>query len=506
MKMTRIVTAALIATMSAGLAHAAKGKDKRKPQAIEAPPQYVILAFDGSLSNDFWKESQDFADTVSTEGIDGKKTTVKFTYFVNPPYYLDSAKKSAYRTPGLNKPVSCIGWSNGRDSIVPRIDLTNRAYKRGHEIGSHANSHCDQTGTDKSNPLYGHRWGLDEWMSEFKQFDAIFFNLFKVNGLSPSAANPKGFDFDKSDIIGFRAPLLGHTPEMWPALKASGFKYDTSKSSEPTYWPQRHPTGIWNFPLGTIKIAGTNKTTYSMDYNFMCRQTACVSKSEKLSDAEYLRLKNQMLDSYKYYFKINYFGGRGPIHIGHHFSKWNRGAYWNAMKEFAQFVCGKPDVRCVTYREYLTWLENLERNDSNTLAAYRKGQFQRLRDDNTIKNIATPVLADVRLEETPEGIMATTDLAVEDRMPALGWRKQLSVNFEPVEANEAVITKADLVKKVGEGNTALVRASLVTRDGQEINSSTFRYEKIGTPEEVIVGPMEERAMEGESIEAHTMPE
>lgn len=506
MKLTRIVTGALCISLLAGAAHATKGKDKRKPQALDAPPQYVILAFDGSLSNDFWKESQDFADSVATEGIKGEKTTVKFTYFVNPPYYLDSAKRSAYQTPGLGKPVSCIGWSNGRDTIVPRIDLTNRAFKNGHEIGSHANSHCDQSGQDKSNPLYGKRWGMKEWMSEFKQFNDIFFNLFRINGLSPSAANPKGFDFKQSNIIGFRAPLLAHTPEMWPALKANGFKYDTSKSSEPTYWPQRHPTGIWNFPLGTIKVAGTNRTTYSMDYNFMCRQTGCASISEKLSDAEYLRLKNQMLDSYKYYFKINYFGGRGPIHIGHHFSKWNRGAYWVAMKEFAKFVCGKPGVRCVTYREYLTWLEDLERNDATTLAAYRKGQFQRLRDDNSIKNIATPVLADVRLEETVEGLQVMTELAVEDRMPALGWRKRLSVNFEPVEANESALTKEALVKQIGEGNSALVRAALVTRDGVEINASTYKYEKLGTAEETVTGPLEDRAMMGETAEAHTMPE
>jgi hypothetical protein len=505
MKLTKIVTCTLAFFMVVNTAYATKAPGKRKPTAIDAPPQFVILAFDGSLSNEFWRESQDFADTVQTKNAAGKPTTLKFTYFVNPPYYMDPAKKAAYKTPGLNKPVSCIGWSNGRDTIVPRIDLTNRAYNRGHEIGSHANSHCDQTGVDRSNPMYGRPWGLAEWTSEFRQFNEIFFNLFSVNGLKPSPANPKGFDFDQSEIVGFRAPLLGHTPTMWPALKNAGFRYDTSKSSEPTYWPQRHPTGIWNFPLGTIKIAGTNRTTYSMDYNWMCRQSACVSKPGLTSD-DVLRFKTQMLDSYKYYFKINYFGGRGPIHIGHHFSKWNGGAYWSALKEFAQFVCNKPDVRCVTYKEYADWLDNLERKDPGTLAAYRKGQFNRLRDDNSIKNIATPILADIRLEETASGLQATTDLTFEDRMPAMGWRKQISINFQPIPAAEALITKADLISRVGQGNTAIVRAELVTRDGKEVNASSYRYENIGTDQEIVTGPLEDRATQGESIEAHTTPE
>lgn len=489
-------------------AGAPEKKSKRKPSSLERPPQFVLLAFDGSLSNDFWKESQDFADSVPTVDSKGQKTTLKFTYFVNPPYYLDPAKKSAYSTPGLNKPVSCIGWAKGpegtsaRDSIVPRVDLTNRAYKRGHEIGSHANSHCDQTGTDRSNPMYGRPWGLAEWRSEFRQFNTLLFDVFRVNGLQPSASNPKGFEFKQSEIVGFRAPLLGHTPPMWQALKEYGFRYDTSKSSEPTYWPQRHPTGIWNFPLGMIKIAGTDRKTYSMDYNWLCRQSACVSKPG-LTDEERLRFKNQMLDSYKYYFKINYFGGRGPLHIGHHFSKWNRGAYWDAMKEFARFVCNKPEVRCVTNVEYLDWIESLPRD---TYEAYRAGKFDRLRDDNTIRNISTPVLADVRLEEDDIGFQVATDLSVEDRMPALGWRKQLSIDFKPLDANEFKIAKADLISKAGVGSSVIVRASLVSRSGAEINSSSYRIDKLGTAEEVRVGPLEDRAMQGETAEAHTTPE
>jgi hypothetical protein len=31
----------------------------------------------------------------------------------------------------------------------------------------------------------------------------------------------------------------------------------------------------------------------------------------------------------------------------------NGGAYWRAMERLATDVCGKPDVRCVSYSQYL---------------------------------------------------------------------------------------------------------------------------------------------------------
>jgi hypothetical protein len=217
-------------------------------------------------------------------------------------------------------------------------------------------------------------------------------------------------------------------------------------------------------------------------------------------------LEQQVVDSYKYYFKVNYFGNRGPLHIGHHFSKWNKGAYWSAMKKFTKFVCGKPDVKCVTYKEYTEWLEDMERRSPETLAAYRAGNFRKLRDDNTIKNIATPVLAEVRLEESSEGLSAIAEPQAVDRMAAMGWRTQLSVNFEPVQANGSSMSREALISKIGVGKSALVRAAIVNRNGEEVNWETRRLEKIGTDEEYLTMPLEDRAVQGESIEAHSIEE
>ena len=43
-----------------------------------------------------------------------------------------------------------------------------------------------------------------------------------------------------------------------------------------------------------------------------------------------------MLDTYLDYFNANYTGNRAPLHIGHHFTDYQRGAYREALKTFAR--------------------------------------------------------------------------------------------------------------------------------------------------------------------------
>ena len=66
-------------------------------------------------------------------------------------------------------------------------------------------------------------------------------------------------------------------------------------------------------------------------------------------------------------------GHAKPIHIGHHFFDYQSGAYREALLEFAQTVCGLPEVRCATYS---TLANFLEQQDPETLQAYRNGDFQ----------------------------------------------------------------------------------------------------------------------------------
>ncbi len=57
------------------------------------------------------------------------------------------------------------------------------------------------------------------------------------------------------------------------------------------------------------------------------------------------------------YFRKEYNGSRAPINIGHHFSMWNDGVYWEALKDFAQEVCGKENVSCTSYAKLVDYLD-----------------------------------------------------------------------------------------------------------------------------------------------------
>lgn len=309
---------------------------------VDRPPQFVLLAFDGSLNLAFWEESRAFA----------KDANVKFTYFISGTYFIPDANKRQYVGPGGHGAGhSDIGFGGPSENVTTRYHELDLALSEGHELGSHANGHFD-----------GSKWTDADWESEFQQFDTIFFG----DGMGVA---PHYTIFDKAESVGFRAPLLGYSTGLYSTLQRHGYAYDTSKTSSPTYWPTQSALGIWNFPLAQLHIVGTNKTTLSMDYNFYYAQ------SKGLPDAANKETyKTQMINTYMAYFEGNYFGNRAPVHIGHHFSKWNGGAYWESMQEVARRVCGLPEVKCVTYKELMAFTNA----NKSKIADFQAGNFTKM--------------------------------------------------------------------------------------------------------------------------------
>ncbi|MBK6693624.1 MAG: hypothetical protein IPG50_15670 [Myxococcales bacterium] len=326
----------------------ASSKEESSDQAAlqtSRPPQFVVMGFDGSLNLAFWEESLAFAKTTTASG-----KPLAFTYFISGVYFIPDAKKARYTAPhGLGVGKSAIGWGGDEAKIQSRVDWVDRAANEGHEIASHANGHFD-----------GSAWTHDDWKSEFDQFDSIFFGAKAVKKLSAVRLE---------DIGGFRAPQLGHSTGLFQVLGERRYAYDTSKTAEASYWPQKLGN-VWNFPLAQLRIVGSGKKTLSMDYNFYFADSRGVA--DAANSGVY---RKQMIDTYMAYFKGNYYGNRAPLHIGHHFSKWNGGAYWAAMQDFAKEVCGKPEVKCVTYKELVKYLEGLT---AEQRADYRAGAFPKL--------------------------------------------------------------------------------------------------------------------------------
>jgi peptidoglycan/xylan/chitin deacetylase (PgdA/CDA1 family) len=314
---------------------------------VPTPPQFVCLAFDGSNEPEFWKASRQFAASAG----------VRFTYFISGVYFLLTEHKNDYIDALGRSGKSNIGFGGTLDMMKQRLEQVRLAMKEGHEIGSHAIGHFD-----------GAKYTAAQWDKEFQQFTSILTNVWQRYN---KAAEPAGWkNYFAKEVSGFRAPYLavGDRKALWQTFTKHGIDYDTSLVNNMNYWP-RQIGGVWNFPLAMIKVAGTAKTTLSMDYNFFVSQSAG-KEGPKEKHKEY---EDQMVQSYVQYFNNNYYGNRAPVHIGHHFSQMNGGAYWRAMQRIANHVRKQPDVICGTYKELLAFVvKNKLRLDD-----YQAGNFDK---------------------------------------------------------------------------------------------------------------------------------
>lgn len=314
-------------------------------QQVERPPQFVSLAFDGSKSANMWEQTTTFA----------KQNNIKFTYFVSGVYFVDNSRRSTYQPPKRSAGRSDIGFGGTHEDIKSRNAWVEYAISQGHEIAGHANGHFD-----------GSSWSQNDWINELGQFQLF---MFEAPALYGGVSNLDYWDSAMGNTsFGFRAPLLAHNRHLFPALKLSGYKYDTSKVQRMDYWPTKDANGIWDFALAGIRMSRSGKSTLSMDYNLYYAQ----SKGKKGNPANFKAWEDEVFETYINYFRHNYYGNRAPVDIGHHFSLWNNGIYWNAMKRFAQAVCHLPEVVCGTYQDLLAFMEN---KSSNELAAFQNKSF-----------------------------------------------------------------------------------------------------------------------------------
>ncbi len=315
------------------------------------PPQFVVLAFDGSKSLTMWKETLDFS-----KEMEEKNTPVHFTYFVNGVYFLTDASAGKYKGPGHASGTSAIGFSESNSSIEQRVAYVNRAKHEGHEIGSHANGHWN-----------GQSWTRDEWVEELEQLPKLLGNVAENNpGVDPELS----IDVKKKDLVGFRAPELGLSKNLYDVLSRLGFRYDASQVVPQNTWPWKDELGTWHFPLSTMRVG--DSWTISMDYNFYILQTQAIDRAQKGTEL-YEHLFNDSLQAYEKYFSNNYYGNRAPVYMGNHFSKWNDGLYWEVMKAFAREVCGKPEVKCVTYKDLANFMDT---TTADMRASYQKAYFK----------------------------------------------------------------------------------------------------------------------------------
>ncbi len=299
-------------------------------------PQYVVLSFDGGKSSDMLDETLAFQKEMA-----GKNKLLYFTYFINAAYFLSNHKKALYQAPYHKPGVSNIGFSDSVPDITRRVRTFNEAVKRGNEVGSHTVGH-----------FVGTSWTYQDWKQEFNSFFAILFGV--QQNMLPLAVEP--WLIAPKQIKGFRAPTLGVNENMYQVLGDFSFRYDSSGIGPAGNWPVKDAYGIWRIPLGIIHVGPHKNPVLAMDYNLWVYQSKARNTVKK-GTALWLRYFGEVLKAYRNYFYGNYNGSRAPIVIGNHFTKYNDGLYWEAMKAFAEEVCGKPYVRCTTFSKFVDYLD-----------------------------------------------------------------------------------------------------------------------------------------------------
>jgi peptidoglycan/xylan/chitin deacetylase (PgdA/CDA1 family) len=313
--------------------------------AVDRPSQFVAIAFDNCTELSRWRELSEFSARMNKSG-----NPVHFTFFVSGINFLANDKRNLYEGPHQRRGYSMINFGGTPEEIEKRVQYINEMHAAGHEIASHAVGHFD-----------GKAWSAADWTQEFARYSELVDHVAE-NGLSESAK----FSFPASTITGFRAPYLSTSSGLYPAMKAAGFRYDTSGTAPSDRWPEKRD-GLWRFDLAELRLYRSKKAALSMDYNFLIAQSQGLDVSARRA-----RDGEEMLETYVDYFKRNYFGNRAPIHIGHHFTPYHGGAYNEALLTFAERVCGLPEVQCVTYGKLADFMDGLS---EETRQAYQKGDF-----------------------------------------------------------------------------------------------------------------------------------
>ncbi|MET7363970.1 hypothetical protein ABZS76_36770 [Streptomyces sp. NPDC005562] len=304
-------------------------------QPGETPPQFVIFSWDGAgeVGNGLFPRFLKLAEEHDAH----------MTFFLSGLYLLPESKKRLYRPPNNAVGASDIGYlTDGH--IKDTLKYVRQAWLEGHEIGTHFNGHfCAGSGSVAN-------WTSAQWQDEIDQAKS-FVKKWRTNtGWTDLPSLP--FDYDK-ELVGGRTPCLLGQNNLLPTAKKLGWRYDASSPGGRQKWPQKK-MGVWDLPLQAMPFPGHSFEVLSMDYNILANQS---QNSTKAPPANYPGWRKQAAEAYIAGFKRAYESNRAPFFIGNHFEEWNGGIYMDAVEEALKHIAGKKDVRLVSFRQFVDWLD-----------------------------------------------------------------------------------------------------------------------------------------------------
>jgi peptidoglycan/xylan/chitin deacetylase (PgdA/CDA1 family) len=288
------------------------------------PIQHVIISFDGAHDLAQWQRSRTLA----------ARTGARFTYFLSCVFLLSKETRREYGAPGKGAGKSNVGFAQSKEEVAARLAQIRLARSEGHEIASHGCGHFD-----------GKNWSKADWLAEFASFSTILRDAYAINGIAGEPTNWR--KFAESEISGFRAPYLSTSKTLYAALAEAKFDYDASAISRGPAEPET-AGGVIRFALPQISEGPASRRVIAMDYNLFVRHSGGLERA-----GEAAAFEARALEAFRAAFEVQYAGERIPLQIGFHFTLMNGGAYWRALERFAEEVCVKQDVECLSYEAWL---------------------------------------------------------------------------------------------------------------------------------------------------------
>ncbi|QKW05128.1 hypothetical protein HUT18_00905 [Streptomyces sp. NA04227] len=301
----------------------------------ETPPQFVVFSWDGAgeVGNGLFPRFLKLAEDHDAH----------MTFFLSGVYLLPESKRRLYNPPNNLIGASDIGYLSD-EHIRDTLRYVRRAWLNGHEIGTHFNGHfCGGSGSVAN-------WTSAQWRSEIEQARG-FIKTWRTN-TGWADDDPLPFDYDK-ELVGGRTPCLLGQDNLLPTARELGWRYDSSSPGGVQRWPEKK-MGLWDLPLQGIPFPGHSFEVLSMDYNILANQSL---NSTRAPASNYPAWRRQATESYLSGFSRAYETNRAPLFIGNHFEEWNGGIYMDAVEEALKQIADKEDVRLVSFRQLVDWLD-----------------------------------------------------------------------------------------------------------------------------------------------------
>ena len=301
-------------------------------KAGETPPQFVIISWDGAGET----SSKLFSHWLEV----AKRLEAPMTFFLTGIYLLPGSKRKRYRPPKKPVGASDLGWLPDR-YVHATIRQVGKAWRAGHEIGTHFNGHfCGPKGVD--------RWSVADWRSEIEQAQEFVSTWRTTTGLTDEPSLP--FDYS-TELVGGRTPCLEGTDNARRAAAQLGWRYDSSGTRHATWPTTVH--GIWDLSMQQVPFPGEDFEVTAMDYNFMANQSEVTDGDPKM----HATWRKQTRDAYVAGFRRSLDGNRSPLVIGNHFEQWNGGIYMEAVEQAMEVMAEESATRFVTMRQLCDWLD-----------------------------------------------------------------------------------------------------------------------------------------------------